>query len=57
VVQVNGKLRGRFDLPKDQKQETILEAALKHDPVSKALEGKSIQKVIFVPNKLLNIVT
>ena len=27
VVQVNGKLRGRFELPKDQPQEVVLEAA------------------------------
>jgi len=43
VVQVNGKLRGRFDLPKDQPQDAVM------------AEGE-LQKVIFVPNKLLNLV-
>lgn len=56
VVQVNGKLRARLDLPKDQTQEVILDLASKHPHVASFLEGKSIQKVIFVPNKLLNIV-
>jgi leucyl-tRNA synthetase len=56
VIQVNGKLRGRFDLPKDQSQEEILEAARRHAHIASFLEGHSIEKVIFVPNKLLNIV-
>jgi leucyl-tRNA synthetase len=56
VVQVNGKLRGRFELPKDQSQEAVLAAAKKHPHIIKFLEGSQIQKVIFVPNKLLNIV-
>jgi leucyl-tRNA synthetase len=56
VVQVNGKLRGRFDLPKDQDQETILNLAQEDERVSKHVDGKTVVKVIFVPNKLLNLV-
>jgi leucyl-tRNA synthetase len=56
VVQVNGKLRGRFELPKDQTESFILEAAKKHPAISKFIEGAAIKKVIFVPNKLLNLV-
>ncbi len=56
VVQVNGKLRGRFDLPKDQPEEVILELAKKHPQVAKFLDGATISKVVFVPNKLLNLV-
>jgi leucyl-tRNA synthetase len=55
VVQVNGKLRGHFELPKDQNEETILQLA-KNDPkIAKHITG-DIVKVIFVPNKLLNLV-
>lgn len=57
VVQVNGKLRGRFDLPKDQSKEEILENAMQNPNISRFLEGADIRKVIFVPNKILNIVT
>jgi leucyl-tRNA synthetase len=57
VVQVNGKLRGRFELPKDQPQAEILLAAKQHPAISKLLDGQEIDKVIFVPNKLLNLVT
>ncbi len=56
VVQVNGKLRGRFELPKDQTKEQVLERALQNPNISKYVEGAEIKKVIFVPNKLLNIV-
>lgn len=55
VVQVNGKLRGQFELPKDKNQEEILALALANPQISKHVSGE-IKKVIFVPNKLLNIV-
>ncbi|MCE5317202.1 MAG: leucine--tRNA ligase, partial [Parachlamydia sp.] len=56
VVQVNGKLRGRFELPKDQSQEVVVDAARQHPIVSRYLAEGSLEKVIFVPNKLLNFV-
>ncbi|NGX61382.1 MAG: Leucine--tRNA ligase [Chlamydiae bacterium] len=55
VVQVNGKVRGRFELPKDQTEDKILELARGEPSVAKHLTGE-IVKVIFVPNKLLNLV-
>jgi leucyl-tRNA synthetase len=56
VVQVNGKLRGRFELPKDQPQEVVLASAKTNPLILKHLDGQEIDKVIFVPNKLLNLV-
>jgi leucyl-tRNA synthetase len=56
VVQINGKLRGRLELPKDQREEEVLDAARGHSHIATFLEGKQIEKIIFVPNKLLNIV-
>ncbi len=56
VVQVNGKLRGRFELPKDQTQEIVLDAAKKNPAIAKYLDGVTLEKVVFVPNKLLNLV-
>lgn len=56
VVQINGKVRGRFELPKDQTEAVILESAKANPHIAKYLEGKPIQKVIFVPNKLLSLV-
>lgn len=56
VVQVNGKLRGRFELPKDQTQEVVFEAAKKNPTIAKFLEQHDVEKIIFVPNRILNIV-
>lgn len=56
VVQINGKVRGRFDLPKDQTQEAVLEAARKNTTIASYLDGQRIAKVVFVPNKILNVV-
>jgi leucyl-tRNA synthetase len=55
VIQVNGRVRSRYHLPKEATQESVLDIAKKDLLVSKYLNGE-IQKVIFVPGKLLNIV-
>ncbi|MDJ0780801.1 MAG: leucine--tRNA ligase [Desulfosarcinaceae bacterium] len=56
VIQVNGKLRGRFNAPVDAPETTIREAAIADERVAKFTAGKTIRKVIVVPNKLVNIV-
>ncbi|MDN3505166.1 MAG: leucine--tRNA ligase [Rhabdochlamydiaceae bacterium] len=55
VVQVNGKVRGSFNLPKGQTQDQILELAKLEPKISKHLAG-NIVKVIYIPDKLVNIV-
>lgn len=57
VVQVNGRLRGKFELPKDQPEDVILELAKNHPHIVKYLDGLTISKIVFVPNKLLSLVT
>jgi leucyl-tRNA synthetase len=57
IVQINGKLRGRFDLPLNQTEEALLDLVQQKAEIGKYLEGKKVMKTIFVPNKLLNIVT
>lgn len=56
VVQIMGKVRGKIDLSIDASEEEVKKAALEIDNVKKALEGKNIQKIIVVPNKLVSIV-
>ena len=56
VVQVNGKLRNRLQLPVDAPKEQIEESALADERVQRFIEGKEIRKVIYVPNRLINIV-
>lgn len=55
VVQVNGKVRGSFDLPKGQSKDHLIELAKAEPKIAKHIAG-NIVKVIFIPDKLLNIV-
>jgi leucyl-tRNA synthetase len=54
-VQVNGKLRDRVTLPADARDEAIKAAALACEKVQPFLQGKTIQRVILVGRKLVNI--
>ncbi len=55
-VQVNGKVRARIVIPFGADQEEVLKIATSTEGIKKYLEGKQIRKVIYIPNKLLNIV-
>ncbi|MBI2743280.1 MAG: leucine--tRNA ligase [Chlamydiales bacterium] len=55
IIQVNGRLRGRWELPKDKSQEELLKFIETQPQIAKHVKGE-IQKVIFVPNKLMNLV-
>ncbi len=55
VIQINGKLRGRFDLPMNQTEEQLMILVREKPEIEKHLVGEVV-KTIFVPNKLLNIV-
>jgi len=55
VVQINGKLRGRFCLPVGKTEEELMKIIRENVEVEKYLAGE-IVKTVFVPNKLLNIV-
>lgn len=56
VVQVNGKMRGKFEASIDSDKATLETLAIAEPNVDKFLEGKAVVKVIVVPNKLVNIV-
>ena len=56
VVQVNGKVRGKFEAAVDADKTTLEETAKSLDAIKGHLEGKTIRKVIVVPKKLVNIV-
>jgi leucyl-tRNA synthetase len=56
VIQVNGKVRARVVLPKDETKESLLALAKEDAHVQKYLSQGKIIKTIFVPEKLLNIV-
>ena len=56
IVQVNGKLRAKLELPADTDKDAIEQAALVDENVIKFTSNKPPKKVIYVPNKLVNIV-
>lgn len=56
MVQVNGKLRGKFKAAKDSDKDALEKEALSLDHVQKFLDGKDVKKVIVIPNKIVNIV-
>ena len=56
VIQVNGKLRSRFNIDVDADDETIKQKALADEKIKKFIAGKEIKKVIVVKHKLVNIV-
>ncbi len=56
VLQVNGKLRGRFDAPVDIAEEEMKKIALADEKIQGWIEGKTVRKVIVVPGKLVNVV-
>ncbi len=56
VVQVNGKLRSRFEAPMDLPEDKLKQLALEDTRAAKFIAGKTIRKIIVVKNKLVNIV-
>ena len=56
VIQVNGKLRSEFKLNIGTKKEEIEKMALENEKIKQLIEGKTVVKIIVVPNKLVNIV-
>ena len=56
AVQVNGKVKARFDAPVDSDSETLVGVALELPEIKALTDGKTIIKKIAVPNKLVNIV-
>ena len=56
AVQVNGKLRATLELPRDAEQSAAQSAALADTRVRRFVDGAEVRKVVFVKNKLLNLV-
>ncbi len=56
VVQVNGKLRDKMAVSVDESEDVIKEKALSLKNVIPFIEGKELKKIIYVKEKLINIV-
>ncbi len=56
VLQVNGKVRGKINVPAQADEAQLREWALSNERVLSYIEGKPVRKVIVVPGKLVNVV-
>jgi leucyl-tRNA synthetase len=56
AVQVNGKLRGTLDFPRDAAANEVEEAALALPQVTRLLDGRAPRKVVVVPNRIVSVV-
>ena len=56
VVQVNGRLRDRIEVPADITEQNAKTRALESDRVKAHTEGKTVRRVIYVPGRLVNVV-
>ena len=56
VIQINGKLRARINMPMRATEEELKTAALENPKVQERIAGKTVRNVIVVPKKLVNIV-
>jgi leucyl-tRNA synthetase len=56
IVQVNGKLRDRITVRKDLDNKAVEEAALAAPKVKESTTGKTVRKIVVVPNRVVNVV-
>jgi leucyl-tRNA synthetase len=56
VIQVNGKLRDRIDVPVSISESDVRELALNRERVKTHTDSKEIKDIIYVPGRLVNIV-
>jgi len=55
-VQINGKLRGEITIKRGAEEDEVLKLAMQNQKISKYLGGKQIKKVIFIKDKIINII-
>jgi leucyl-tRNA synthetase len=56
-VTVDGKARGRITIARGASEADATEAGLRLDGVVSLMEGRELDRVVFVPGKILNLVT
>ncbi|MDD6088527.1 MAG: leucine--tRNA ligase [Desulfovibrionaceae bacterium] len=56
VVQINGKLRGKIDIPADTSKDETGKLALAEPNIARHLENLTVRKIIVIPGKLVNVV-
>ena len=57
VIQINGKTREILNLKKETREEELLDKVINNEKLNSYLNNKKIKRKIFIPNKLMNIIT
>ena len=57
LVQVDGRLRDRIEVPHDASEDEINQQAMASEKVQRFIAGHEVQRMIYVPGRLVNIVT
>ena len=55
IIQINGKKRGLLNMKKDTNENELLKIAKNEKNIEKFLKTKKIKKIIFIQNRLMNI--
>ena len=56
IVQINGKLKDKLSVANNLDKAALEKTAMESDKIQALLDGKTVVKVISIPNKLINIV-
>ena len=56
VIQVNGKLRGKIEVPADASREEVEKLALRDEAVARHIGELTVRKIVVIPGKLVNVV-
>jgi len=56
IVQINGRVRDRIELPSNTPEEEVRRRALATEKIRHVLADKEVRKIVYVPGRLVNIV-
>lgn len=56
AVQINGKMRGTIEIERNASEDVALELVRQHPSLAKYVHDVAIRKVIYIPNKIMNII-
>ena len=56
MVQVNGRVRDRLEVPADIEEDEAKSLALESSKVQPYISGKQVRRVVYVPGRLVNVV-
>ena len=55
-VQINGKRKAEIEIAADASQEAAMQAVAENEKLERAIQGKDLKKVIYVPGRILNLI-